>query len=57
MMKRADTNNDGKITLAELQVQTLIWFVKFDKNNDKILTKEEIQAQRAEHGRGDCHKS
>lgn len=57
LMKRADANNDGKVTLAELQAQTLTWFAKFDKNNDKILTKEEIHAQRAEHGRGDCHKS
>jgi len=44
-------------TLAELQAQTTTWFSRFDKNNDKVVTKDEIQAQRAAHGGGDCHKS
>ena len=59
MFGHLDGNNDGKITLAELQAQTSTWFTRLDKNNDKTITKEELQAAHGEHGpRGDhdCHK-
>ncbi|MGI9401211.1 MAG: EF-hand domain-containing protein [Rhizobiaceae bacterium] len=42
MLKRADTNNDGKITLEELNAVNGERFAKADADGDGIVTKAEI---------------
>lgn len=42
MLERADANNDGKITLEEINVVAGERFSKADTDGDKIVTKAEI---------------
>lgn len=44
--ERADTNRDGRLTLAEAQVQPLARFTAADTNRDGTLTRDERRAQR-----------
>ncbi len=41
MMKRADANNDGKVSLAEAQAAALAHFDRVDLNRDGTITPEE----------------
>lgn len=50
MLKKADANNDGRITRAEFNAQTEAHFKRMDTNNDGVITTEELQALRAAHG-------
>lgn len=43
MMKKADKNNDGKITKDELQQAQLERFKKIDANNDGVINAAEVQ--------------
>jgi len=49
----APTTMTRSAMLADIQKK----FAGIDANHDKVVTKDEVQALRAEHGRGDCHKS
>ena len=40
--KDLDLNKDGKISLKEMQSGSLLRFSKADKNNDKIITLQEV---------------
>lgn len=44
--ERADANRDGRLTLAEAQVQPLARFTAADTNRDGMLTRDERRAQR-----------
>jgi hypothetical protein len=52
MLKKMDTNSDGRITREEFNAHTQERFKHMDKNNDGVVTEEEIRALHAEHGRG-----
>jgi hypothetical protein len=42
MFARLDTNNDGKVTLAEAQAGAQARFTALDKNKDGVLTADEL---------------
>jgi len=44
MLKKMDTDNDGRVTRAEFNAGTDARFKAMDKNNDGVITTEEIQA-------------
>lgn len=54
MVKRADANNDGQVTKAEMQAAALARFDKADADGDGTISTEERKAARAEWrgGRG-----
>jgi len=55
MFDKADTNKDGRVSLAEAQAMALAHFDKFDANRDGRITPEERQQMhqlRREHRQG-----
>ena len=46
MLRQADANNDGAITLAELQTAALTRFDAVDSNKDGTISAAERKAQR-----------
>ena len=46
MMKRADADNDGRISLAEMQAHALQRFDQADANRDGTVTREERRDMR-----------
>jgi Ca2+-binding EF-hand superfamily protein len=42
MFERLDTNNDGKVTLAEAQAGAQARFNALDKNKDGVITQDEL---------------
>lgn len=49
MMRRADTDNDGRVSLAEAQAAAVKHFDKLDANHDGRITPEERQQMRQQH--------
>lgn len=52
MMRRADTDNDGRISLAEAQAAALARFDRVDINRDGRITPEERQQMRQQRMQG-----
>jgi Ca2+-binding EF-hand superfamily protein len=42
MFERLDTNNDGKVTLAEAQAGAQTRFTALDKNKDGVISQDEL---------------
>ncbi len=42
MFAHLDTNNDGKVTLAEAQAGAQARFTKLDKNKDGVISQDEL---------------
>lgn len=55
LLKKADADNDGKITLEELKAvapkMTQERFKKMDRNDDGVLTADEIKKRQGQHRR------
>lgn len=49
MLKKMDTNNDGRITRAEFNAKAEERFKRMDANNDGVVTLEELQQRRGDH--------
>jgi len=52
MIKRMDTNNDGKIEKSEVPANKVSWFDRVDANKDGVVTKDELVAFHAQHQHG-----
>lgn len=56
MLKRYDTNNDGKIEQAEIQAALTKGFTKLDKNANGSIDLEEFKDRRKMRNRGNPEK-
>ena len=55
MFEKLDTNNDGKITLAEAQAGVQARFTALDKNKDGVLAGDELQGPHGMMKRADAN--
>ena len=56
MIKRHDANDDGELTMDEMQARHKGgMFERMDANEDGAVTAEEFKAMRGKHGHGDGH--
>lgn len=51
MLKKMDTDNDGRITRDEFTAGTQAHFKRMDKNNDGVITEDELRQMHEDHGR------
>ena len=56
MRGKIDTNNDGKITLAESQTAAKVRFENLDKNKNGAVTRDEIQGRERLFERADANR-
>jgi Ca2+-binding EF-hand superfamily protein len=50
MFERADSDRDGKLTLAEFAAREEKYFARLDKNHDNAVTKDEMSSSRRPRG-------
>jgi hypothetical protein len=56
LFEKADANNDGKVTLAEMQAKAKAHFTLRDTNKDNVLTQDEMH-RGGGHGKKDHPRS